>query len=368
MSESLGEAGTEDAAEAPTPNPTQPIPNPIQPSPVHFPDITAAAGILQVGQGSNPAAYAPDPNIPIAYPDPTKGNVAGVVGYVGPLLQAPIQSSPPPATCGVLGLGNLNCPGVVGVNGALTFEDPDAAGDGVFGFGSINGVHGIGTSGTGVGGSSTSGDGVFGKTTTGVGVHGQSLGSGMAGKFEGAVEIDGTTSLSGDVNIKGDQTVSGTVAVTGDQTVSGTVSVTGDILLANADCAEEFDVSSESDIEPGTVVSLDDHGALCPSSVEYDSRVVGVVSGAGQYRPAIVLDRQIREGPRVAIALLGKVFCKVDADYAPVAVGDLLTTAPSPGYAMKASDVSRSFGAVIGKALGTLDHGRGVIPILVTLR
>jgi len=35
---------------------------------------------------------------------------------------------------------------------------------------------------------------------------------------------------------------------------------------------------------------------------------------------------------------------------------------------MKASDHSRAFGAVIGKALRGLDTGRGLIPIIVALQ
>jgi hypothetical protein len=68
------------------------------------------------------------------------------------------------------------------------------------------------------------------------------------------------------------------------------------------------------------------------------------------------------------VALTGKVYCKVDTQYSPIDVGDLLTTSPSPGHAMKASDPSQAFGAVIGKALRSLNEGKGLIPILVALQ
>jgi hypothetical protein len=58
----------------------------------------------------------------------------------------------------------------------------------------------------------------------------------------------------------------------------------------------------------------------------------------------------------------------VDADYAAIDVGDLLTASPTAGHAMKASDPTRSFGTVIGKALRAIPCGRGLIPILVTLQ
>lgn|GEM_PF-1575118 len=59
--------------------------------------------------------------------------------------------------------------------------------------------------------------------------------------------------------------------------------------------------------------------------------------------------------------------CKVDADIAPVEVGDLLTTSTTRGHAQKVTDPAAAAGAILGKALGALKKGRGVIPVLVTL-
>ena len=108
-------------------------------------------------------------------------------------------------------------------------------------------------------------------------------------------------------------------------------------------------------------------GALQQSQHAYDKRVAGVVSGAGEFRPGLVLDKQPgRE--RQPIALLGKVCCKVDAEYGAIEVGDLLTTSPAPGHAMKASDPIAAFGAVIGKAMEPCRGARGLIAILVALQ
>jgi hypothetical protein len=142
----------------------------------------------------------------------------------------------------------------------------------------------------------------------------------------------------------------------------------GDLILQNADCAEDFDIASEEAVAAGTVMVLDDDGNLCSSNHAYDKRVAGVISGAGNYRPGIVLDRQPGESTRQPIALMGKVFCKVDARHAPITVGDLLTTSPTPGHAMKALDPIQAFGAVLGKALKPLTDGVGLIPILVSLQ
>ena len=68
------------------------------------------------------------------------------------------------------------------------------------------------------------------------------------------------------------------------------------------------------------------------------------------------------------MALLGKVFCKVDASNAAIEVGDLLTTSSTPGYAMKVSDPQKAFGALIGRALRALPDGCDLIPILIALQ
>ena len=148
----------------------------------------------------------------------------------------------------------------------------------------------------------------------------------------------------------------------------GDVEVTGDIRLTNADCAEDFDVAGAVTVEPGTVMVLGLEGALSESHQAYDKRVAGVISGAGDYKPGIVLDKRQTSGNRQPIALLGKVFCKVDAQFGPIEVGDLLTTSPTPGHAMKTSDPFKAFGAVIGKALRPLTDGQGLIPILIALQ
>ena len=147
----------------------------------------------------------------------------------------------------------------------------------------------------------------------------------------------------------------------------GDVEVTGDIRLANADCAEDFTISGALHVEPGTVMVLDRNGTVRPSAEAFDTRVAGVVSGAGDYKPALVLDRQANRQHRQPIALMGKVFCKVDASFGAIEVGDLLTSSPTSGHAMKVPDPSQAVGALLGKALGPLASGCGLIPILVTL-
>jgi len=181
--------------------------------------------------------------------------------------------------------------------------------------------------------------GVYGSSEAGRAIWGHSK-NGQAGYFEGNVEV------------------------------RGNVNVSGDIFLANADCAEDFDVAVDGAdaIEPGAVMTLNDDGSLSQCQQAYDKRVAGVVSGAGDYKPAIVLDKQSQSSHRKPIALIGKVFCKVDAQFDSIETGDLLTTSSMQGHAMKASDPSKAFGAVIGKALRPLKEGQGLIPILIALQ
>jgi hypothetical protein len=95
---------------------------------------------------------------------------------------------------------------------------------------------------------------------------------------------------------------------------------------------------------------------------------VGVISGAGTLRPAITLGEDGGTGPTVKIALVGTACCRIDADIAPIDVGDLITTSDTPGHGMRADDPAKSFGAIIGKALAPLEKGRALIPILLALQ
>ena len=142
----------------------------------------------------------------------------------------------------------------------------------------------------------------------------------------------------------------------------------GDIMLNNADCAEDFDILESEEIQPGTVMVIENEGKLRQSRYAYDKRVAGIISGAGDCKPAIVLDKKHLLPNRKPLALMGKVFCKVDCESSSIDAGDLLTSSDTPGHAMKAIDPSKTFGAVIGKALRSLKAGKGLIPILITLQ
>ena len=306
------------------------------------------------------------------------------------------------------GVGGMSQTGI-GVHGVSTsgpgVRGDCAGGDGVFGVSETsNGVHGVSVAGTGVIGTSESGvgswggsassSGVGGMSRSGIGVHGVSQdGPGVRGDSTSNAGLLGISSTGEAVRgesrspnlaaiaavhlnpdgigaalyAQKEGTVGHAGVFRGNVLVRGTIEVTGDIVLPNADCAEYFD--AVEGVEPGTVVVLNDAGGLCPSATAYDRRVAGVISGAGDLRPGLLLDGDRKSMGGRPVALMGKVWCKVDAQYGDVEVGDLLTTSPTPGHAMRAADPGRAFGAVLGKALHFLRGARvDLVPVLVALQ
>jgi hypothetical protein len=283
--------------------------------------------------------------------------------------------------------------GMFAGNDATVPSTVPGGGNGIFGRTTVpnaSGVFGANDSGGG-------GAGVTGFSAQGDGVDGRTQDSGKNGMFAGNDATVPSTVPGGGNGIFGRSTVPNASGVfgandSGSETGSGVsgfsskgigilgagghlagrfvgdVEVTGDIRLVNADIAEDFCIAGSDELELGTVMVLDAEGALRQSQGPYDKCVAGVLSGAGSYKPGIILDKQESPARRLPIALVGKVYCKVDAGSAPIQVGDLLTTSPTPGHAMKATDPQRAFGSVIGKALRPLKSGQGLVPILIALQ
>ena len=62
------------------------------------------------------------------------------------------------------------------------------------------------------------------------------------------------------------------------------------------------------------------------------------------------------------------MYCWSDASYGAIEPGDLLTTSPTTGYAMKVKEYDRAQGAILGKAMTSLDEGTGLVLVLVNLQ
>ncbi len=144
-------------------------------------------------------------------------------------------------------------------------------------------------------------------------------------------------------------------------------------ILGGSDLAEPFNVTgADGKVEPGMVVVIDEAhpGDLRLSDQPYDTRVAGVISGANNLSPGMVMKAEGQDKADGAhpIAMTGRVWCYVDASFGAVKPGDRLTTCATPGYAMKADDAGRCGGAVIGKAMTELKEGKGLVLVLVNLQ
>ncbi len=162
-----------------------------------------------------------------------------------------------------------------------------------------------------------------------------------------------TISLYGDYNSTGDGRI-----------VTDEIQITG-----GSDLSEQFNI--HGDVEPGMLVCIDaSHpGDLCVSHDPYAPTVAGVVSGAGGIKPGMLMGQTgtLADGVH-PVALTGRVYVHATADNGAIQPGDLLTTASLRGHAMKATDASRTFGSVIGKAMTGLDKDTGLVLVLVQPR
>jgi len=307
----------------------------------------AISGALQIGQTSNKSLTLASSLSGTSADFSGAVNIAAVTGKTCEFSgTANVGGTLTAKTCNVsdaASVGGKLTAKTCDVSGAMSVGDELTGTTCEFKGNTKTGVHGVNGSGSGttpkfgcgVSGESDNGYGVYGASKAASGVYGTSGSGGLAGEFVGNVSVTGRVTAN-------------------------------DVFLSGADCAEEFDAAG--DLEPGTVTVLDDDGALCACQHPYDKRVAGVISGAGEFAPAIVLDRRQSTRRRAPVALVGKAYCKVDASDGPIAVGDLLTSSATPGHAMRAADPTRAFGSIIGKALKPLPAGRGLLPILVALQ
>jgi hypothetical protein len=142
----------------------------------------------------------------------------------------------------------------------------------------------------------------------------------------------------------------------------------GGTQASGADFAEQMAVEGEeADYEPGDVlvISASADRMVELSAETFATAVIGVYST----KPAVLAGAPDTDDPLagIPVAITGIVSCKVSAENGPIRRGDLLVTAATPGHAMRAGD-NPPQGTVLGKALGELETGTGVIQVLVTLQ
>jgi hypothetical protein len=141
----------------------------------------------------------------------------------------------------------------------------------------------------------------------------------------------------------------------------------GGTQMGGADVAEC--IASREALCPGDLVEIDRDcaGRFRLTATPYSSAVAGVVST----NPAVTINGTdaIDEfgGNRPRLALAGCVPVKVTAENGPIHPGDLLVASSAPGRAMRAPP-NPAPGTIVGKALGSLEKGDGMIEMLVMLR
>jgi hypothetical protein len=165
----------------------------------------------------------------------------------------------------------------------------------------------------------------------------------------------------------------GTLGVTLQADANGDSKVTAQVfqITGGADLSEQFDITTiGKELTPGTIVCIDPAhpGQLAESTQAYDRTVAGVVSGAGGVKPGLLMGQQgTTADGKHPVALTGRVYCQAVASNGAIHPGDLLTTSKLPGHAMKVTDYNKAHGAVLGKAMSSLERGEGLVLVLVSL-
>jgi hypothetical protein len=162
-----------------------------------------------------------------------------------------------------------------------------------------------------------------------------------------------------DVSITGNATFSTNIFASGNAVANiGSSSNQFNTVHAKATSAEYADLAemyaADEDIAPGTVVVFGGTEEVTASTQANDHRVAGVIST----NPSYLMNSQIDADHAVAVALTGRVPCKVSGT---VSKGDLMVSGPN-GTAQ--TNNSASAGTIIGKALED-SVGDAVIEVVV---
>jgi hypothetical protein len=186
-----------------------------------------------------------------------------------------------------------------------------------------------------------------------------------------AIKAAETTSTGAEINLrKADGTL--TINLDADFNGDGRIQTDELVITGGSDLSEHFDIDGpKGTVKPGMLVSIDPKrpGKLLVSKAAYDNKVAGIISGAGGIKPGMMMgQKNSPANGAYPVALSGRVYCWADASKGAIQPGDLMTTSSTPGHAMRVSDHSRALGSIIGKAMTSLDKGKGLVLVLVSLQ
>jgi hypothetical protein len=146
----------------------------------------------------------------------------------------------------------------------------------------------------------------------------------------------------------------------------GEVYADGTFHTPAADFAEMVkSASPEMSLEPGDVLAISQEvdRAVVHTNQPYSTAVMGVYST----KPGFIGGSNgVEEFGGVPVAIVGIVPVKVSSEGGMIHRGDLLTSSSLAGYAMKSTQYLP--GSILGKAMGELNSGVGVIDVLLMLR
>jgi hypothetical protein len=172
------------------------------------------------------------------------------------------------------------------------------------------------------------------------------------------------SSVYGNLSLKG----AGTSITFADGTTQSTAFIPAN---CGADYAESVDVTGDrTNYEPGDILVIDPDapGKFLKSNQAYSTSVAGIYSTKPGFVGRLHPEDADTDKTEVPMAMVGRVPTKVTAENGPIKIGDLLVASSTLGRAMKGTNHGQMLGAIVGKALGSLDSGTGVIEVLVTLQ
>lgn len=167
------------------------------------------------------------------------------------------------------------------------------------------------------------------------------------------LKADGSTPITGNLapNLTSIYNLGSTANRFG--TIYGTTINGLNAYVQGADLAEYYVAATAH--EPGTVLDFGGSAEVHQSFIDMSTKVAGVVST----KPGYLMNQACVAQFVVAIALQGRVPCKVTGEIYP---GDLLVSA---GNGMARAEENPKPGSIIGKAIGSFSGSEGIIEVAV---